>query len=407
MSATERLMRYAGIDTQSDPDSQSHPSSEKQFDLARLLVKELRELGVEDAMVDEHCYVYGHLPSNISQKVPAIGFIAHMDTSPDYSGAGVSPRIIENYDGKDIPLSETMTMKISDFPWMRDLAGKTLMVTDGTTLLGADDKAGIAAIMEAVEYFHDHSEEKHGPVSIAFTPDEEIGRGTACFDPERFQAEFAFTMDGDSIAVYSDETFNAETAHVEIHGFSIHPGAAKNRMKNASLIACEFIGLLPDWLTPAHTENREGFLHLTRLTGTEEKAEFSILLRDFDSENMRKYEELILDAADFINRRYGEKTAAVTFSKTYQNMHEILGRKPEISSLGEKAIRSLGYEPQNVPIRGGTDGATLTFMGIPCPNLGCGGNNFHGPYEYCVLEELEDAAVLIRRIIAAVREETE
>jgi tripeptide aminopeptidase len=405
MSTAERLGRYVRIDTKSDPKSGTHPSTKKQFNLARLLVQELKGLGLSDAHVDEHCYVYAHLPSSVPWNVPAIGFVAHMDTAPDFSGKGVKPRIIENYDGGDIQLNKTMVTRVKDFPKLAGLKGKTLMVTDGTTLLGADDKAGIAAIMGALEYYHTHPEETHGPVSIAFTPDEEIGEGTRCFDYRKFGAAFAYTMDGESVSVYSDETFNAEHAVVTVQGFSIHPGSAKGKMKNAILIASEFISKLPKKDTPAETEGREGFLHVDEITGSVESARMEIILRDFTQEKLREFEAVLNRNARDLNKKYGKGTITVEISETYRNMNEVLRNYPRVSELASDAIRDLGYQPERIPTRGGTDGAVISFQGIPCPNLGCGGDNFHGPYEYCVLEELADAAVLIRRILAAAAEE--
>lgn len=405
MSVKERLLRYVRVDTQSDPESETHPSTEKQFDLANLLVEELKEIGLTDAAVDQNCYIYAHLPANTEEKLPRIGFIAHMDTSPDFSGKDVSPRIIENYDGGDIKLNQERTTLVADFPWMKDLAGKTLMVTDGTTLLGADDKAGIACIMDALEYYYNHPEEKHGEIAVAFTPDEEIGRGTDCFDIEKFGADFAYTMDGDSVSFYSDETFNADSAVVSVRGFAIHPGNSKNRMKNAALIAAQYASRLPEALTPAHTEGREGFIHLQEIRGSVEEAELSYILRDFSREALAKYHTLMERLCDYMNAEYGEDCLRVTFRESYRNMGEVLSGQPEPSLLAVKALTKLGYLPEKLPIRGGTDGAALSFRGLPCPNLGTGGNNFHGPYEYCVMEELEDAAVLIRTILACALED--
>ena len=406
MSVKERLLRYVKIDTQSDPDcEEQHPSSRKQFDLAGLLVQELKEIGAADAELDEHCYVYAHLPSNAGGNIPKIGFIAHMDTAPDFSGKDVKPRIIENYDGKDIRLNDERITSVKKFPRMKELAGKTLMVTDGTTLLGADDKAGIACIMDAVEYYFRHPEEKHGDISIAFTPDEEIGQGTACFDLEKFNADFAYTMDGDSVRHYSDETFNAVAAEVKVRGFSIHPGEAKGLMKNAGLIGAEYASRLPAALTPAHTAGREGFIHLSEIRGDVEEASLGYILRDFDEEKIRQYRTLMEQLAAYMNAEYGEGTVAVEFRETYHNMNEVLAEHPEVSRLAERALRSLGYEAERLPIRGGTDGAMLSFRGLPCPNLGTGGNNFHGPHEYCVMEELEDASLLIRTILKLAAED--
>ena len=405
MSAVERLIRYCRINTESDPESGTHPSAAREFDLANLLAEELKELGLADASVDEHCYVYAHLPSNLSRPVRTVGFIAHMDTAPDFSGEGVNPRIIENYDGGDIALNERITTKVSDFPYMKTLAGKTLVVTDGTTLLGADDKAGITCIMEALAFYHDHPEVKHGPISVAFTPDEEIGEGAMFFDTAKMNADFAFTMDGDTVSEMSDETFNAASASVTVRGFSIHPGEAKNKLKNAARIAAELIMMLPAEQTPEHTEGREGFIHLTGMEGSVECAKLSFILRDHDAGKLNVKKQLLLDTAEYLNRRYGEGTAEVVISDSYRNMKEVLADCPEVSEMAMKAIRDIGYTPSNVAVRGGTDGSNISFMGLPCPNLGTGGGNFHGPYEYCVIEELEDASKLIRRIVEMTAEE--
>ena len=399
MSTAERLMRYCRYDTQSDPDSGTHPSSEKQFVLAKQLVEELKVLGLEDASVDEHCYIYAHLPANTEQKCPTIGFIAHMDTAPDYSGTNVNPRLIEQYDGGDIQLSGTMVTRVSDFPQLAKFKGRTLIVTDGTTLLGADDKAGIATIMEAMRYYHEHPEVSHGPVAVAFTPDEEIGEGAMFFDPEQMKADYAFTVDGDTITDYSDETFNAASVSVIVKGLSVHPGEAKNKMKNAALIATEYAGLLPDWLTPSHTEGKEGFIHLTSISGDIAEAKLDYILRDHDAAKLESYYHLMEQTAALLNARYGDGTISTAFTKSYRNMKDVLKDHPEVSALAQRAIQAIGYEPRNVPIRGGTDGSNISFMGLPCPNIGNGGGNFHGPYEYCVVEELEDTVRLIRKMV--------
>ena len=403
MSAEERLIRYCQIDTQSDPANEEEtPSSKKQFDLARVLEAELKELGLEDVTLDEHCYVYAKLPSNIEREVKTVGFVAHMDTAPDFSGTNVKPRIIENFDGNDIALNEEVTLKMDDFPWMRDLKGKRLMVTDGSTLLGADDKAGITCIMEALVYLKEHPEIKHGPISIGFTPDEEIGNGTKYFDVNKFGADFAYTMDGGVVYELSDETFNAASAEVIFKGFSIHPGEAKNRMINAARVAVEYADLLPSHMTPEHTEGREGFIHLHEMKGDCESAVLGYIIRDHDHKLLEAKKELMRKAADYINEEYGENTVTVNFRDSYRNMKEVLDKYPEVVEIAEKAIHALGYEVKNEPVRGGTDGANLSFNGLPCPNLGAGGGNFHGRYEYGVLNELEEARTLILNIISLV-----
>ncbi|MBR2676332.1 MAG: peptidase T [Solobacterium sp.] len=407
MSTAERLMRYCRFDTQSDPSSGTHPSSKKQFQLAELLVEELKELGLKDASVDENCYVYAHLESNLDKPCRTAGFIAHMDTAPDFNGSGVNPQIIENYDGTDIVHANGLITKVSDFPDLKRYAGKSLIVTDGTSLLGADDKAGIAAVMETLSYYRDHPEMKHGTIAVAFTPDEEIGEGAMFFDPARMKADFAFTVDGDRLDVYSDETFNGDAAHVEVTGVAVHPGSAKGKLVNAALVAAEFAGLLPDYLTPAHTEGREGFISLQKIQGEISQASLDYILRDHDISLLEKYHRIMEETAALLNGRYGEGTVKITFQETYRNMKEALKDHPEVSLLAEKALKAIGYEPMNVPIRGGTDGSHISFMGLPCPNIGNGGGNFHGPHEYCVIEELEDTSRLIRKIAELTAEEAE
>ena len=391
-----RLTRYCQIDTQSDPNNEEvTPSTQKQFDLAKVLVEELKEIGIRDVSLDDHCYVYGKLPGNTSKACPTVGFLAHMDTSPDFSGAGVNPRIIEDFDGNDIVLNQEKTISMKDFPWMKEFKGKRLMVTDGTTLLGADDKAGIACIMEALIYLTEHPEVEHGDIAISFTPDEEIGNGVRCFDVEKFGADFAYTLDGDAINEFSNETFNAMSAKISIKGFSIHPGSAKNKMINAGRIATEYASLLPGHMIPEHTENREGFIHLIGMEGDCSNAKLEYIIRDHDKEKLLEKKGLMEEAAGYLNSIYGEGTVKVNFRESYSNMYEVLKDRPEITDIALDAIRELGFEPSIKPVRGGTDGSGLTFMGVPCPNLGTGGGNFHGPFEYCVLDELEDSVRLI------------
>ncbi|MCH4207866.1 MAG: peptidase T [Solobacterium sp.] len=407
MSAEQRLIRYCRIDTQSNPDNEAEtPSSRKQFDLGKLLLKELKELGIKDASIDTHCYVYGHLEANNGKKKGVtVGFIAHMDTAPDYSGTHVKPRIIRNFDGRDIKLSDTVVTKMKDFPQMKQLKGKDLIVTDGTTLLGADDKAGITCIMEALAWYQKHPEVKHGRIAIAFTPDEEIGCGTKFFDLKKFHADFAYTMDGGTVRELSDETFNAASAEIEITGFSIHPGEAKNRMINAASIAASLHCLLPEDMTPEHTEGREGFIHLGYLKGDTDHAEMAYILRDHDAKKLKEKKQLVQKAVDYINAKQGQKVAVVKFSDTYRNMNEVLKNHPQVSRIAEQAMKELNLEPLREPVRGGTDGALLSFRGLPCPNLGNGGGNFHGRYEYCVIQELEQASLVIRKIAELVSRE--
>jgi len=405
MSAEERLIRYCRVDTQSDPKNDGEtPSTEKQFDLAKILEQELKELGLENVELDEHCYVYGWLPANTDVKAKTVGFIAHMDTAPDFSGKDVKPRIIENFDGNDIVLNPEVVLKMEDFPQMRNLKGKRLMVTDGNTLLGADDKAGVTCIMEAMTYLHEHPEVKHGRIAVAFTPDEEIGNGPKYFDVKKFGADFAYTMDGGEIAEFSEETFNAASASVAFKGFSIHPGSAKNKMVNAASLACQFQEILPEHMTPEHTSGREGFIHLTEMNGSTEEAHLAYIIRDHDAKKLAEKKQLLIQTASYINIMHGEGSCEITFKDAYHNMYEVLKDVPEVRQIAWKSLEELGIEPHDEPIRGGTDGAELSFRGLPCPNLGNGGGNFHGRYEYCVIEELEQACQLVLNIIKNTQE---
>ena len=405
MKAEERLIEYCKIDTQSDPNNEAvTPSSQKQFNLANLLVSQLKELGLQNVEVDEHCYVYAKLPSNTNKVVDTIGFIAHMDTAPDFSGTNVNPRIIENFDGNDIKLNDEVTLSMDSFPWMKDLKGKRLMVTDGSTLLGADDKAGITSIMEALVYLHDHPEVKHGEIAIGFTPDEEIGNGPRFFDVKKFGASFAYTMDGGTVRELSDETFNAASAVVTFKGVSIHPGEAKDRMINAANVACEYQAMMPAYATPEHTAGRDGFIHLHNMKGDVESAELEYIIRDHDYAKLEKKKNLMMEAVKTINAEYGDSTASITIKDSYHNMKEVLEKQPKAVEIAKKSMEELGLEILNEPVRGGTDGAQLSFMGLPCPNIGCGGGNFHGRFEYCVLDELETSIQVILTIIKNVTE---
>lgn len=406
MSAVERLIRYCQIDTQSDPENDCvTPSSEKQFDLARILEQELKDAGLENVQLDEHCYVYGWLPSNMEENTKTVGFIAHMDTAPDYSGKGVKPRLIENYDGKDIVLNENKVTRISDFPELKNAKGKTLLVSDGTTLLGADDKAGVTAIMETMFYLKDHPEIKHGRIAVGFTPDEEIGNGPKYFDIEKFGADFAYTMDGGTVREISDETFNAASAEITFKGFSIHPGSAKDKMINAASVACEYQNLLPEYMRPEHTDGRDGFIHLTSMSGATEKAELSYIIRDHDRTKLNEKKALMQHASDYLNAKYATDVCHVEVKDAYHNMREVLDANPDAMRIAYHAFEKLGITPLHEAVRGGTDGAELSLRGLPCPNLGVGGGNFHGPYEYCVVEELEQARDVILTIIEGVAEE--
>lgn len=404
MGVIERLTRYCQIDTQSDPHSGTTPSTEKQFHLAKLLVEELKELGLEEITLDEHCYVYAKLPANIENECAKVGFIAHLDTAPDFTAEHVNPRVIECFDGNDIVLNPDVIMRMDDFPWMRKFKGKTLMVTDGNSLLGSDDKAGITSIMEALTYLREHPEIKHGTICVAFTPDEEIGEGTKYFDLEKMGADFAYTMDGGPICEVADENFNASGATVTFKGISIHPGAAKDRMINASRCAAFFQSLLPEEKTPENTAGFEGFIHLHGMKGDVESAELEYILRDHDKQKLQEQKDLLTKAVELVNLRFGKQVAEITFSDTYENMKEVLQNYPQVSKYAREALLDLGIQPVTEPIRGGTDGAHLSFMGLPCPNLGNGGGNFHGRFEYNVIDELEQAVQLIVRIAEKVAE---
>ena len=396
----ERLLRYVKIDTQSDEEAVSQPSTQKQHDLARLLYKELCDMGVPAHYDTQHCYVYAKLPGN----EPAIGFVAHMDTSPACSGRDVRPRIVENYQGQNIVLSEQpaaapVVMRTSDFPELLSHIGEDLIVTDGTTLLGSDDKSGVAEIMNLFEYYTSHPEIPHRTICAAFTPDEEIGRGTENFDTEAFGAKQAYTVDGGKLGEIEYECFNAASAAVEITGRSVHPGDAKNAMINAALVGMEFIALLPPSDRPEHTEGYEGFYHLTGMEGDVERAVLKYIVRDHDSGKFAARKEFLLRSAAFINDKYralaGTDVLRITIKDQYYNMAIPMKDHMELITDAQKAMRQLGITPIVQPIRGGTDGAALTYRGIPCPNLCTGGYNFHGRCEYASVQEIEKCAELL------------
>lgn len=395
------FLRYVRVDTGSDPDSSSHPSTPKQFDLAKVLVEELKALGLADASVDEHCNVMASLPANTARPVPAIGLIAHMDTSPDMSGSNVNPRIWENYDGGDLVLNEELKIVLSprDFPELKHHRGETLITTDGTTLLGADDKAGIAEIMAALEFLREHPEIPHGPVKVAFTPDEEIGRGTDTFNLEKFGADFAYTLDGGEVGEVEYENFNAAGARVTFYGRNVHPGTAKNKMINSILIAAEFNALLPAAERPMHTEGYEGFFHLMEFSGTVEKTSLTYIIRDHDAARFEARKALMQNALAFIHQKYGEGTGELTLRDQYRNMKEIILPVMHIVDTAKEAMRELGITPIDIPIRGGTDGAMLSYKGLPTPNLFTGGLNAHGKFECIPLESMEKAVQVIVRIL--------
>lgn len=396
----DRFLRYVAIDTQSDENSESQPSTAKELDLLNLLCKELNDMGVE-ATLDEYGYVMGSIPSNIDKKVPAIGFIAHVDTSPDASGKDVKPQIIKDYDGGDIELKGVpgLFLKPSEFPELLAHKGETIITTDGTTLLGADDKAGVAEIMDAVQYIVEHPEFKHGDIKIGFTPDEEIGRGVVKFDVEKFGADYAYTMDGGEIGELEFENFNAASAKIHIQGRNVHPGYAKDKMKNAILIGMEFNDLLPIGQRPELTEGYDGFFHIISFKGSVEEADFGYIIRDHDRKKFEEKKELIAQCAHFINVKYGEGTATLDIKDQYYNMREQVEPYYFIVEKAVKAMEMAGIKPKIQPIRGGTDGANLSFKGLPCPNIFAGGMNFHGKMEFAPLENIEKASEVVLNII--------
>ena len=408
MTVKERFLNYIKFDTQSVENSSIIPSSEKQWELARRLEKELSDLHAENIRISEYCYVMAELPSNIAdKKVPALGFIAHMDTSPDAAGNNIKPRLIENYDGGVIVLNKekNLTLNPEEFVSLKTHIGEELIVTDGNTLLGADDKAGIAEIMTLVEYLQKHPEIPHGKICIAFTPDEEIGNGPEKFDVKEFGAEFAYTVDGGDLGEIEYENFNGANAGIFIKGRSIHPGYAKNKMINAALVANEFASLLPQFETPSHTEGYEGFYHLHQMSGSVEEAELHYIIRDHDRAKFERRKEFVHTVGDFLNKKYGENTVRVVTEDRYFNMREKILPHIKLIELAEKAMKAEKITPIIVPIRGGTDGARLSFMGLPCPNLCTGAHNFHGPFEYCSVDSMEKVVAFLLRLTQMVSEE--
>lgn len=392
----QRLIRYAKIDTQSQPDQDNVPSTQKQFDLAHVLKAELEALGLAEVRLDEHCYVYGRLPANTEKNIAPIGFIAHMDTAPDFSGKDVQPQIL-HYNGGDLALSDTVIMKEKDFPMLAGLVGEDLVTTDGTTLLGADNKAGVAEIMDAIAYLVDHPEILHGDIMVGFTPDEEVGRGADFFDVEGFGAEFAYTVDGGPLGELTFESFNAATAKISIQGKSIHPGTAKNQMINAQLLGIELWNMLPQNERPEHTENYEGYFLLHHSTGNVEEYTMEITIRDFDAAGFERRKELVRKAADYVNHKYGNRVK-VEISDSYYNMGEKILPVYHIVELAEQAMIDVGVTPFTVPIRGGTDGSRLSYMGLPTPNLFSGGYNYHGRYELIPVSAMRKAVEVIVKI---------
>lgn len=399
MDITERFLKYTTFDTQSSEESGVTPSTEKQRVFAEYLKEELISIGLEEVELDELGYLYATLPANTDkQGVPTIGFIAHMDTSPDASGANIKPHIVKNYDGSDIVLSEGIITSVEKFPELLEYKGEDLIVTDGTTLLGADDKAGIAEIVQAMVYLKEHPEIKHGKIRVGFNPDEEIGMGAHHFNVEKFGCEFAYTMDGSEVGEIEFENFNAASAKITINGCSVHPGYAKGKMINAGRVAAELVSTLPADETPETTEGYEGFFHLTNISGGCEKAQLSFIIRDHDREYFESRKTEMQEVVDAINEKYGEGVVVAEIKDQYYNMREKVEPMMYIIDIAKKAIKEAGMEPKVMAIRGGTDGAQLSFMGLPCPNIFAGGLNFHGPHEFCPVQSLEKGMMTVVNI---------
>ncbi|MDR0834784.1 MAG: peptidase T [Candidatus Symbiothrix sp.] len=404
-SVVERFLNYVSFDTQSDDASETTPSTDKQRKLALALKAEMEAMGLEDISLDEHAYLMATLPATqlpvTSEQLPVIGFIAHLDTSPDMSGANVKPRIVTHYDGQDIVLNEKENIVLSPglFPELLNHLGEDLIVTDGTTLLGADDKAGIAEIMTAIEYLKQHPEIPHGNIRIAFNPDEEIGRGAHLFDVQKFGCDWAYTVDGGEVGELEYENFNAAAATVRIKGLNVHPGYAKDKMINASVVANQFAALLPQTERPEHTTGYEGFFHLTGMSGTVEEATLSYIVRDHDAQKFAKRLQLLQETTDKLNKTYPAGTVTLEIKQQYRNMREIVEPHKHIIERAETAMKQAGITPIVRPIRGGTDGAQLSFKGLPCPNLFAGGLNFHGRYEFIPIQSMEKAVEVIINII--------
>lgn len=397
----EKFLKYVSFDTRSDEESSTVPSTPGQMVLAKELARELKTMGLEDVLVDDKGYVMGTLPSNMDKEVPVLGFIAHMDTSMEVSGKDVKPQFVENYDGGDIVLDKEQGIILSprEFPELKNYVGETIITTDGKTLLGADDKAGIAEIMTAMEYLIGNPHIEHGTIKVAFTPDEEIGRGADHFDVEGFRAELAYTVDGGGIGELEYENFNAASAKITVRGRNVHPGSAKGKMINSMLIAGELIGMLPKNETPAATEGYEGFYHLVSIDGGVEETSLSYIIRDFDEDNFEKRQQFIASLVEDLNKTYGPKTAAIEIKEQYRNMKEKIEPVRHVVDAAFLAMQEAGVEPKVQPIRGGTDGARLSFMGLPTPNIFTGGHNFHGKYEYIPVSSMEKAVEVIINIV--------
>ncbi len=396
-----RFVSYVTVDTESDPNSQTTPSTEKQWDLAKAIVKELKEIGLQDVTIDDNAYIMATLPSNIDKEVPTIGFVSHFDTSPDFTGANVKPQIIENYNGEDIVLNAEKNIVLSpkEFDDLLLYKGNTLITTDGTTLLGADDKAGITEIVSAMEYLIQHPEIKHGTVRIGFTPDEEIGRGAHKFDVKKFGADWAYTMDGSQVGELEYENFNAASADISIQGKIVHPGYAKGKMVNSMYIATDYINSLPRLETPELTEGRQGFFHLHHIEGSVDGTKLHYIIRDHNREHFEARKKIMLQLAEELNSQMGIERISVEIKDQYFNMREKIEPVMHIVDIAEKAMLQAGVKPIIKPIRGGTDGSQLSFMGLPCPNIFAGGHNFHGRYEYVPVESMLKAIEVIVNIV--------
>ena len=401
MDIVERFLKYVQIDTQSEDDREEFPSTEKQRNLAVLLKKELIEMGASEVRLDEHCYVYAKIPANTDQNVPSVGFISHMDTAPACPGTGILPQIHRGYDGGALILNKekNITMSPKQFPELVDYVGKDLFSSDGTTLLGADDKAGVAEIMTMAEYLLTHPEVKHGDICIGFTPDEEVGRGADFFDLKGFGADVAYTVDGGALGEIEYENFNAASAKVKIHGVNIHPGSARGQMKNSLLIGMEFQQMLPVFENPACTDGYEGFFHLDSMSGNVEETVMDYIIRDHDKKKFQEKKDLVTAAAEYMNKKYGEGTVELILKDSYYNMKEKIEPHKYLIEVARKAMQDAGVEPVILPIRGGTDGARLSYEGLPCPNLCTGGLNFHGRYEYICIQSMEKIAEILTDIV--------
>ena len=396
MELKDRFLKYVSFDTQSDENSETFPSTDKQLVLLNYLADEMRSLGMTDVTVDKYGYAMGTIPATPGmENAPVIGFISHVDTSPDMSGKDVRPHVVEDYDGGDIQLNASLTMRVADFPELASFKGHTLIHTDGTTLLGADDKAGCAEIMTAAEYLMTHPEVRHGKIRIGFTPDEEIGRGVDYFDVKAFGADFAYTMDGGYEGELEYENFNAASATIDIQGRNVHPGYAKDKMINAIQVACELNALIPAMQRPEHTEGYEGFFHCVALNGTVENARISYIIRDHDSERFEQKKQWMWSCVDLLQKRYGKEVLTLTLKDQYFNMRKMVEPHPQVIDTALEAMRMADVTPIVRPIRGGTDGARLSFMGLPCPNIFAGGMNFHGKFEYCSLDTMRRATDVI------------